>query len=224
MGDNNKEKSIQPSVKIPDIEYCLYARKSSESDERQAMSIESQVQEMSAIAVRSNLFVKEIKRHQEVAKSDYAVIVTHAFKEGKSRFFIEENVIVIDPLGLLDIAILLRDSIIDIHKMKLTKDEAKEKGMQILRYMQSGDFRNNMIDTIEKSRKAYELLIKEVKNHQGEWIERIKIYSAIHNNIQNVRQSIGEIVTGGPVQLEPYEFVQLDSRELPKLKSGTENT
>lgn len=31
---------------MEDVKYCLYARKSSESDERQALSIDSQIQEM----------------------------------------------------------------------------------------------------------------------------------------------------------------------------------
>ena len=38
----------------PKIEYCLYARKSSESDERQAMSIDSQIDEMLTLAKRDN--------------------------------------------------------------------------------------------------------------------------------------------------------------------------
>ena len=33
------------------ITYCLYARKSSESDERQAMSIDSQIKEMTELAI-----------------------------------------------------------------------------------------------------------------------------------------------------------------------------
>lgn len=35
-----------------DPKYCLYARKSSESDERQAMSIDSQIKEMTDLAER----------------------------------------------------------------------------------------------------------------------------------------------------------------------------
>ena len=42
------------------LKYCLYARKSSESDERQAMSIESQINEMKVLAERENLLIKEI--------------------------------------------------------------------------------------------------------------------------------------------------------------------
>lgn len=49
-------------------EYCLYARKSSEDDERQAMSIDSQIKEMNEMAVREHFFVKEIRKESHSAK------------------------------------------------------------------------------------------------------------------------------------------------------------
>lgn len=53
---------------IPEIKYCLYARKSSESDERQIMSIDSQLKEMQALAVKENLRVIEILQESHSAK------------------------------------------------------------------------------------------------------------------------------------------------------------
>lgn len=50
------------------IKYCLYARKSSEQDERQAMSIDSQIKEMTAMADREGLQVIEIKQESHSAK------------------------------------------------------------------------------------------------------------------------------------------------------------
>lgn len=50
------------------IKYCLYARKSSESDERQAMSIDSQVKEMSDLAVREDLEVVQVLKESHSAK------------------------------------------------------------------------------------------------------------------------------------------------------------
>ena len=44
-------------TQAPQLKYCLYARKSSESDERQAMSIDSQLAEMRALAVNEGLNV-----------------------------------------------------------------------------------------------------------------------------------------------------------------------
>lgn len=50
------------------IRYCLYARKSTESDERQTMSIDSQIKEMRAMAERDGLSVVEFKQESHSAK------------------------------------------------------------------------------------------------------------------------------------------------------------
>ncbi|MCR4324490.1 MAG: recombinase family protein [Candidatus Curtissbacteria bacterium] len=57
-----------PLNQIPQTEYCLYSRKSSESDERQTMSIDSQIKEMNDLAIREGLFIKEIRQESHSAK------------------------------------------------------------------------------------------------------------------------------------------------------------
>lgn len=56
---------LTPDIKL---KYCLYARKSTESDERQALSIDSQVKEMLQIAERENLEIIDIRRESKSAK------------------------------------------------------------------------------------------------------------------------------------------------------------
>jgi DNA invertase Pin-like site-specific DNA recombinase len=53
---------------VPELKYCLYTRKSSESDERQALSIDSQIKEMLTMAQREHLNVIDIKRESHSAK------------------------------------------------------------------------------------------------------------------------------------------------------------
>lgn len=50
------------------LKYCLYARKSTEVEEKQALSIDSQIKEMSQIAEREGLNVVEIRRESHSAK------------------------------------------------------------------------------------------------------------------------------------------------------------
>ena len=54
--------------KIKELTYCLYARKSSESDERQAMSIDSQLSEMRSLADSEGLNVVCEKHESHSAK------------------------------------------------------------------------------------------------------------------------------------------------------------
>jgi site-specific DNA recombinase len=55
-------------LEVVPIRYCLYARKSTEQDEQQALSIDSQIKEMMGLATREGLNVVEVKRESHSAK------------------------------------------------------------------------------------------------------------------------------------------------------------
>ena len=57
----------KPIIAEP-IRYCLYARKSSEAEEKQALSIDSQTKEMLLVAQRDNLNVVDIYKESHSAK------------------------------------------------------------------------------------------------------------------------------------------------------------
>ncbi len=51
------------------VAYCLYARKSTESEEQQVLSIDSQIKEMIQIAERDGLTIAEIRKESHSAKA-----------------------------------------------------------------------------------------------------------------------------------------------------------
>lgn len=56
------------AVVAPPIRYCLYARQSMEAEGQQALSIDSQIKEMTALAEREHLIIAEIKRESHSSK------------------------------------------------------------------------------------------------------------------------------------------------------------
>ncbi|MDP3729874.1 MAG: recombinase family protein [bacterium] len=63
------DKTTKEGQKAVPIKYVLYARKSSEADEAQALSIDSQIKEMLELAQRENLEVVEMRRESHSAKA-----------------------------------------------------------------------------------------------------------------------------------------------------------
>lgn len=58
----------QPNIATPVVKYVLYARKSTESEERQVLSIDSQIQEMLRMAEKEGLEIIDIRRESHSAK------------------------------------------------------------------------------------------------------------------------------------------------------------
>lgn len=59
---------IHAPAGLSPIRYALYARKSSEDDERQALSVDSQVKEMLSIAEHHGIIVVETRTKSQSAK------------------------------------------------------------------------------------------------------------------------------------------------------------
>lgn len=64
LGDIRRQPLVQPIR----VRYCLYARKSTESEERQVLSIDSQIKEMLQLSDREGLEIVELKRESHSAK------------------------------------------------------------------------------------------------------------------------------------------------------------
>lgn len=66
--DNAHEKLTESISSSKNLKYCLYARKSMEDEERQALSIDSQVKEMQSIAKRDDLYIAAVRTEAHSAK------------------------------------------------------------------------------------------------------------------------------------------------------------
>lgn len=72
VGMETAYREVLPATVVPEVipvRYCLYARKSTERDEKQALSIDSQVKEMLQIAERDGLEVIDVRREAHSAKA-----------------------------------------------------------------------------------------------------------------------------------------------------------
>lgn len=169
-------------------------------------------------------FIEKIKQDKKRVLAYYGVIVTWATKEEKDKkqnFWIEEgNIIVVHPYGVLYVAEFLRNTLIQMYSLKLSKEESESKGRVILEFMQSEEYRARIQNFITKSRDAYELLKKEVKMHLKDWDARYKIYKSIHTDIHVIQDIVQHILLYGKIPEKLPETEQFPALPIPPQKES----
>jgi len=144
-------------------------------------------------------YIEQVRRDKNRAHADYGVIVTWAGKKDKQGFWVEGDIIVVHPYGILDIATFLRETLVQTYTLKLSKSEFETKGKSLLEFMQSEEFRSRIQDSIDKSIDAYKILKKEVKTHINTWKKRSRIYDNIHRNTDVIKNTIRYVLLHGKI-------------------------
>jgi hypothetical protein len=141
-------------------------------------------------------FIDQTKKAMALRQATYGVLVTTAFKKGTQGFWVEKDVIIVHPDGAIYIAKILRDAIIEISSLKISRSEMEKRSKELMEYIRSEDFKNSIGDIIYRTRDLYEMLKKEVKNHGKIWKDRYLHYKRIHENINKLEQVTTNILRG----------------------------
>jgi hypothetical protein len=128
--------------------------------------------------------------------ADYAMLVTNA-KRSKDDFGFStsKGVIIIHPTGALVLISLLREHIISISRLKLSKAKRDKTINAVLEYIQSPSFRNSIENIIEDTKDLYDRLTKEVKDHVKTWEFRLAKYRNIHTKAYSIESKAVKLLS-----------------------------
>jgi hypothetical protein len=141
-------------------------------------------------------------------KADYAVLVTSASKKGTGGFFIEKGVIVVSPGGILALAAILREQIIRIAQLKLTKAQREEALEKTMEYLQGAEFKNALDLIIRKTVEMYDELKKECHDHVKGWKKRYDSLKSVYINTSQVQTKTTALISGKKEILKEAVSVQ----------------
>ncbi len=149
-------------------------------------------------------------------KADYSILVTNA-KRNKDDigFSIQKGVIIIHPAGALVLVSLLRDHIISISKLKLSKEKREETINAVLNYIQSPVFKNGIENIIVDTIDLYNNLKKEVKNHINTWEERLDKYRNIHHQANAIESKVINLLVTDDKSKKQLIYDEIKSIDLP---------
>jgi hypothetical protein len=116
-----------------------------------------------------NEFVTKLAVDKLAAKADVAILCTRKFPEGKRHLHVQDGVIVVDPSRVVTVVEIVRQHLIQVHSLRLSKEERAQKTAALYHFITSQPCTDllNRIDT--NAEDLLELQTKEQRAHELTW-------------------------------------------------------
>jgi hypothetical protein len=161
----------------------------------------------------NHAFIEQTRKAVASRQATYGVLVTTVSKKETAGFWVENDILVVHPYGAVYIARVLRNSIIEIHSLKISRSEMEKRSKELMGYIKGDDFKTGVEDSIYRTRNLCEMLEKEVHSHKRMWKERYIHYQTIHDNINRLGFVTSNILRGTPAK---EAITSLRPKQLPR--------
>ncbi len=140
--------------------------------------------------------VRQAHRAKQSREADFAVLVTTGTKRGFSGLAHMANVLVVSPLGVLALAALLRNHIIEMLRARIAKEKRARIADQLVRYITSPQFRNPIEEVVELTSELQDMIREEAKQHFKVWKRRWVHYHTIQWDSAQVQNNVRLVLHG----------------------------
>ena len=153
---------------------------------------------------------------KKTRQANYAILVTTGTRKGFSGLDQESGIFLVAQAGVLTLARICRDSLVAMAKQRLDAAAKAAAAKRLMDYVTSPICKTPLEEAISQTERAQKNLVKEVKQHIGDWKDRHEVYQTIHYDISHVQKNIHRVLGGeNPLKLEKPKFERL---ALPLLK------
>jgi hypothetical protein len=140
--------------------------------------------------------VVQTNRAKQFREADFAVLVTTGKKRGFSGFAQMDNVSVVSPLAVVALASLLREHLIEMARLKVTKEKRAILAQRLMHYIDSPQFKNPIEEVVQRTSKLQVMIRKEAGEHWRTWKERWAHYETINWNASQVQGNLRLLLQG----------------------------
>jgi hypothetical protein len=138
--------------------------------------------------------VAKLKSDQLAAKADYAILSLHKFPEGTSQLHSRDGVLLANPARVVAAVILIRQHILQTHKLRLSSAQREEKTARLYAFITSERCAQffSSVDTYTDG--LLDHLVREKKWHDAAVKKRGETYRAIQKTMADLLTEISLII------------------------------
>jgi hypothetical protein len=166
----------------------------------------------------SDGWLTKLREDQRTAKAEIAVIVSQVLPKGIETFEMVEGIWVTHPRTAMPVAVVLRQSLIDIAMTRQTSEGQQTKTEMVYQYLTGPRFRHRVEAIVEAFSSMQEDLAAEKKAIQRQWAKR---EVQLNNVLQSTAGMYGDLQGIAGKSLREIGGLNLQGIEL---EAGTQKT
>jgi hypothetical protein len=133
-----------------------------------------------------NEFVTKLRADKIAQGADHAILSSNKFPKDKAQVHYQDGVIVASPARVAAIVQVLRDQVVRMHELRLSKEGREQKSLEIYAFITS-EHCKALLDQVEtQAGRMLELDTKEQEAHRRLWDQRKKLI----NTVQKARSDL----------------------------------
>jgi hypothetical protein len=136
----------------------------------------------------------KLRRDQLAEKAEHAILSTHKFPQGARQLHTQDGVLLANPARVVSLAGIIRQHLIQVHTLRLSKIERDSKTAVLYEFITSEHCRQ-LIDRIdERAGSLLDLQEKEMRWHQNNWKHQGTAIRAIQKAKGDLASEIDSII------------------------------
>ena len=141
-------------------------------------------------------FVEKLKKDQLADDADHAILSTSVFPSGERQLLVRDGVIVVNPARVVELVRLLRQHMVQTHRLRLSAEERDDKTRVLYEFIVSERYGQLIaqFDTLDQT--LLELDVKEKKDHDRVWAKRGRLLKDAQKAHAALANEIDRIVAG----------------------------
>jgi len=153
------------------------------------------VYESKNVAAWQNSFVVQAKKYHTQYETPYVMIVSRVFPNKKRGMCVVNGMPVVEHRLASTLASVMREGILEIAKLRLTREGADEKAQELYGYVTGNEFQTRFRDMADAVDSLKDIQKAERTWHENQWTKEAKLHAQIesrHREINAQLQSIAK--------------------------------
>ena len=133
-----------------------------------------------------NEFVVKLRADKIAQAADHAILSSNKFPKDKAQVHYQDGVIVAQPARVAAIVQLLRDQVVRMHELRISKEGREQKSIEIYAFITSEHCKQLLDQVDTQAGRMLDLDSKEQEAHRRLWDARKKLI----NSVQKARSDL----------------------------------